>query len=449
VHALQQQFSGIPLLTIKANVDDAELQTPFQSKVQVAASKLEEACNERNAAFIRIEELTRALSQSHIRAAECSANLHAFKALFISAQNDFASCKQNYADECSSLRLAASRIASQKVALTNDISLLRNSYLKENDAALAAQEKLASENLSLIQERDGLVIKVNHLTKELECLRCCSLEATEFQKIVPALNANLLITLSNFVQLPDSDSSLIGLAHRTSDRDDKLNAQLNPNSAEAHVELKDVVDQAFAASQRLIAELRERVIKSEAALDRERVIHTETTTRLECMGLQLNESNANLAQKVSDFDSILQQNAELQKLSKESKIGLEFAMTQIQQLITERTRLQHDSSQLKVDLYELQARFASLEGTLRVCDNSKSVIELLEIDKGTLVKELEDLEFSAQKQVDSWQCAAAVAKREALEMNTSVEKLVHENHLLLLSLENKVIHLPCSIYWSR
>ena len=119
---------------------------------------------------------------------------------------------------------------------------------------------------------------------------------------------------------------------------------------------------------------------------------------------------------------------------------MEHATIHVEELIAEKTCLQHDNSQLKVDLYEMQARFVSLEGAyaLQFGDSSYSSIEKLKLEKGALLKELEELESSAQRQVDSWQSAAAVAKTEAHHLSSCLDKLVHENQLLMLSLENKV-----------
>lgn len=143
------------------------------------------------------------------------------------------------------------------------------------------------------------------------------------------------------------------------------------------------------------------------------------------------------------------QNVELQKfcadaaqhcvLSEDLESRLELAMEQIRELIAERTCLQHDNSKLKVDLYALQARIASMEEIFQVCDSScNSAVNKLKAEKGTLLQELEEFHVSAQRQVDSWQSAAAIAKKEALELKSRADKFVHENQLLLLSLENKV-----------
>ena len=76
------------------------------------------------------------------------------------------------------------------------------------------------------------------------------------------------------------------------------------------------------------------------------------------------------------------------------------------------------------------------------CDRCHLFIEKLALEKGALVRDLEELEFSAQRQVDSWQSIATNAKTEAHDLNTRVDNLMHENRLLLLSLENKVRCLP-------
>jgi predicted nuclease with TOPRIM domain len=122
------------------------------------------------------------------------------------------------------------------------------------------------------------------------------------------------------------------------------------------------------------------------------------------------------------------------------RIQLQYAMTQIQELIAERTYLQQDNSQLKIDLHEMRERFSSFEGKLHVCDSSLSFIEKLRLEKAALVTEFEELEFSAQRQVDSWQAATATAKNEVHELSITVDNLKHKNQLLLLSLENKVAY---------
>jgi hypothetical protein len=72
---------------------------------------------------------------------------------------------------------------------------------------------------------------------------------------------------------------------------------------------------------------------------------------------------------------------------------------------------------------------------------SSQSFEQLKLKNGALVKELEELESSAQKQVDCWQKAAAISKTEVNELSIRIDKLMHENQLLLLSLENKVSRL--------
>jgi hypothetical protein len=424
-------LKGTPLVAVHVDnsdilvADTEELPMLMQSDVQEA----------------RIEDLTRALSQSRSRAAEFSKSFRDMKASFVSAQNHFAICKQNCAEECSSLRLAASRLASQKVALTNELSLLKNSYIKLKDAAIAAQDKVAFEKLSIIQERDVLAIKVVHLSKDLEQLRS-SFEGIESQRFLFDSVTSPHVSFRSIPHLQVSESSLIELSHQSSD-----------HSTETQVEVKDQVDQAFAASQRHISELRERVNKLEAILNHERGLHSDSASRLtqaefsmENMKLQLRESNASIGRKVSEYNSIMQQNFELQNLSEESEIRLQDAMTQIQELIAEKICLQQNNSQLKIDLFEMRERISSLEGMLQVCDSSHSLIEKLRIDRAALMKELEDLELSAQKQVDSWQVAAAVAKREAHELNITIHNLVRENQLLYVSLENKVSIPPCSLH---
>jgi hypothetical protein len=431
--AAQERFAAV------SPVGSSDSDTSYRKSSEVGTSCFAEVCRQRDAALNRIDVLTRAISQAHIRAEESSFNLQSFKAAFVSAQADFTTCKQNYVDECSSLRLAALRIASQKVSLINEISLLKNSFLQEKDAALAAQDKLSFEKLSLMQARDGHRIQIEHLTKDLEELRS-TLEATEHQKTSCTSNSSPCLTLKDCFRDPDVDSILIERTHQSSDF-----------SAQAQLELKDQVDQAFSASQRRIAELRERVIKSELALDHERVLYSRTASRLthaefsmENMQTLLSDSNAKLAQMAVDFDSIVEQKVNLHNLLEESEFRLEIATTHIQELVQERTTLQHDNSQLKVDLYAIQARFVASKDVFEGAVSSQS-FEQLKLKNGALVKELEELESSAQKQVDCWQKAAAISKTEVNELSIRIEKLVHENQLLLLSLENKVSRLCGSI----
>jgi hypothetical protein len=163
---------------------------------------------------------------------------------------------------------------------------------------------------------------------------------------------------------------------------------------------------------------------------------------IENLKVQLNDSNSKLSNIMSDFDSIVQHNVKLQTFLEESEIRLEHATAHVQELIVDRTCLQHENSQLKINMHEIQALRVSLEGKFQVCDRCHLFIEQLTLEKGALVQDLEELEFSAQRQVDSWQSIATNAKTEAHDLSTRVDNLMHENRLLLLSLENKVRCLP-------
>jgi hypothetical protein len=418
-----RQLNGVTQLTVAVDNSDASVAEFVQGPASLQF----------DAQVARIEDLTRALSQSRSRATEFSKSFRDMKSSFVSAQNHFAICKQNCVDECSSLRLAASRLASQKVALTNELSLLKSSYLKFKDATIAAHDKLAFEKLSIVQERDRLAVKVIQLTNDLEELRS-TLAGNESQRFMFDSVTSPQFSLCSFALVPVSHSNSIEYSQQSIDL-----------STNAQTELKNQIDQAFAASQRCISQLRNRVIKSEAALDHERSLYSEAASKLmqaefflENMKFQLRESSADITRKVSEFNSIMQRNFELQFFSEESETQLENAMLQIQELIAEKICLQQDNSQLKIDLFEIRERFSSLEGMLQVCDRSHSLIESFKIERAILMKELHDLEFSAQRQLDSWQVAAAVAKNEARELNATIDRLVHENQLLLLSLENKV-----------
>jgi hypothetical protein len=380
--------------------------------------------------LLRFDKLSRALSQSQIRAAECSTSLYAFKASLVSVKKNFSFWKAVCADECALLRLAASQLASQKVALNHDLSIMKNLYLKERDASIAARDQSAHEKLSLIQERDRLAIKVVQLSKDNQLLQFI-LESSKFHRFLSFKGNSDVILENSHVDL-ESEFNLRG------------NLQ-NLISTQSQLNVVCEVDQALAASQRCITDQREHVVRLKLALDHEKALHSQTASKLTHaeisigqLKFQLHESNAKLSRAVLDSHSMSEKNLHLQSHMDELEFRLKHAISQIQALTSERSQLQEDKFVATTDLRNFQAHFEALEVKLQIYESSHFSIETLVIEKATLEKELEEFEISAQRQIDVWKGAAKSAKNDADELKIRLDNRVLENKLLLLSLDNKV-----------